>query len=160
MPVQAVDVVVALVIAVGLVGIVLPVLPGLLLIAVALMGWAAYTGGSVAWTVAVVGVLVLAAGALVKYAVAGRHMRAKGVPNRTLVVGGLAGIVGFFVVPVVGLPLGFVLGIYLVELQRVGRDQAWPATKHALTAVGLAVLIELFAGFVAAGAWIVGVVST
>lgn len=157
---QAVDIVAALVIVVGLVGIVLPVLPGLLLIAVALVGWAAYTGGPVAWTVAGVGVLVLAAGALVKYAVAGRHLRAKGVPNRTLVVGGLAGLVGFFVVPVVGLPLGFVLGIYAVELQRVGREQAWPATRHALTAVGLAILIELAAGLVATGAWVVGVVNT
>jgi uncharacterized protein len=158
--VQAVDVAVALVILGGLVGIVLPVLPGLLLIAIALVGWAAYVGGSVAWTVALVGVLVLGAGALVKYLVAGRHMRAKGVPNRTLVLGGLAGIVGFFVVPVVGLPLGFVLGIYVAELQRLGRDRAWPATKHALTAVGLAVLIELVAGFVAAGLWVVGVLNT
>lgn len=157
---QAADAVIALVIAVGLVGIVVPVLPGLLLIAAALVGWAAYTGGAVAWAVAAVGVLVLAAGALVKYAVAGRHMRAKGVPQRTVVVGGLAGIVGFFVVPVVGLPLGFVVGVYAVELQRLGRERAWPATRHALTAVGLAVLIELFAGFVAAGVWVVGVAST
>ena len=50
--------------------------------------------------------------------------------------------IGFFVVPVVGLPIGFVLGIYLAELQRVGRAQAWPATRHALTAVGLALLID------------------
>ena len=31
---------------------------------------------------------------------------------------------GFFVIPVVGLFLGFVLGVYLAELQRVGRAQA------------------------------------
>jgi hypothetical protein len=158
--VETVDIVAALVIVVGLVGIVLPVLPGLLLIAIALVGWAAATGGVVAWALAGVGVLVLAAGALVKYAVAGRHLRARGVPNRTLVVGGLAGLVGFFVVPVVGLPLGFVLGVYVVELQRVGREQAWPATRHALTAVGLALLIELAAGLLAAGVWVVGVAST
>jgi uncharacterized protein len=77
-----------------------------------------------------------------------------------LVLGGLVGIVGFFVVPVVGLPLGFVLGIYLAELQRVGRENAWPATKHALAAVGLALLIELAAGFVAVVAFVIGVVNT
>jgi uncharacterized protein len=158
--VQAVDVVVALVILLGFIGILVPVLPGLLLVAVALIGWAAYTGGTLAWGVAAFGVFVLSAGALVKYAVAGRHMRRRGVPTRTVVIGGLAGIVGFFVVPVVGLPLGFVLGIYLVELQRLGRDRAWPATKHALAAVGLAILIELVAGFVAAGAWVFGVLNT
>lgn len=157
---QAVDLVVGVVILVGLVGIVLPVLPGLLLIAGAVVGWAAYVGGTLAWTVAVVAVLVLGAGALVKYVVAGRHMRSRGVPNRTLVIGGLLGIVGFFVVPVVGLPVGFVLGIYAAELQRLGRDRAWPATMHALSAVGIAILIELLAGFTAAGAWLFGALST
>lgn len=157
---QAVDAIAALAILLGLVGIVLPIMPGLLLIAIALVAWAAYVGGSVAWSLALAGVLVLAGGALIKYLVAGRHMRTRGVPNRTLVIGGLAGIVGFFVVPVLGLPLGFVLGIYAAELQRLGRDRAWPATKHALTAVGLALLIELVAGFVAAGLWLVGALNT
>ena len=32
----------------------------------------------------------------------------------------MLGIVGFFVVPVVGLLLGFVLGVYLAELARLG----------------------------------------
>ena len=157
---QSVDVIAGLVILVGIVGIVLPVLPGLLLIAAALVGWAAYVGGTVAWTVALLGVLVLGLGALVKYLIAGRHLRSKGVPNRTLVVGGLLGIVGFFVVPVIGLPLGFVLGTYLAELQRVGRDLAWSSTRHALTAVGLALLVELTAGFLALGIWVAGVTQT
>ena len=157
---QAVDLVVGLVILVGLVGIVLPVLPGLLLIAVAVVGWAVYVGGDLAWSVAVGAVLLLGLGAVVKYVVAGRHMRNRGVPNRTLVAGGLLGIVGFFVLPVIGLPVGFVAGIYAAELQRLGRDRAWPATKHALTAVGLAVLIELAAGFAAAGVWLVGAQTT
>lgn len=154
------DLIAGLVILVGIVGILVPVLPGLLLIAAALIGWAAYVGGTVAWTVALLGVLVLGLGALVKYLVAGRHLRSKGVPSSTLVVGGVLGVVGFFVVPVIGLPLGFVLGIYLAELQRVGRAQAWPATRHALTAVGLAVLIELTAGLLATSVWVVGVVQT
>lgn len=154
---QSVDVIAGLVILVGIVGIVLPVLPGLLLIAAALVGWAAYVGGSVAWTAALLGVLVLGLGALVKYLLAGRHLRSKGVPTSTLVVGGLLGIVGIFVVPVIGLPLGFVLGIYLAELQRVGRRQAWPSTRHALAAVGLAMLVELTAGFLALAIWVVGV---
>lgn len=157
---QGVDVVTGLVILLGLVGVVVPVLPGLLLIAVALVGWAAYVGGSVAWTVAGVGLAALAVGTVVKYLVAGRHLRARGVPSSTLVAGGLLGIVGFFVVPVVGLPAGFVLGIYLAELRRVGRERAWPATRHALIAVGLALLIELTAGFTAASVWVVGVVTT
>jgi uncharacterized protein len=158
--VQTADLIAALTILVGIVGVVLPVLPGTLLIGVALVGWAAYVGSGVAWTAALVGVAVLVVGEGLKYLVAGRHMRAKGVPNRALITGGLLGIVGFFVIPVIGLPVGFVLGIYLAELPRVGRAMAWPATKHALTAVGLAMLIELVAAFTAAGIWLAAAVST
>jgi hypothetical protein len=53
-----------------------------------------------------------------------------------------------------------VLGVYLAELGRVGRAAAWPATMHALRAVGLSMLIELTASLLAAAAWVVGVVVT
>jgi uncharacterized protein len=64
------------------------------------------------------------------------------------------------VVPVVGLVLGFVLGIYLSELQRLGGKAAWPATKVALKAVGLSLLIEAAAGLAAASLWLAGAVAT
>ena len=93
-----------------------------------------------------------------KYAVPGRGLRTAGVPSRTLVAGGLLGVVGFFVVPVVGLFLGFVLGVYLSELQRVGAERAWPSTRAALRAVGLSMLIELAAGMLAAVTWLAAAV--
>jgi hypothetical protein len=77
------------------------------------------------------------------------------VPNRTLWVGGGVAILGFFVVPVVGLLLGFVLGALLAELARVGSERAWPSTKAALRAVGLSVLLELITGLLAAVTWLV-----
>jgi hypothetical protein len=70
------------------------------------------------------------------------------------------GIVGFFVIPVVGLVIGFVLGVYLAEHRRVGPAAAWPSTREALRAVGVSILIELAAGVVAALAWVAGVVAT
>jgi hypothetical protein len=80
------------------------------------------------------------------------------VPGRTLLAGGVLAVVGFFVIPVVGLPIGFVLGVYLSELQRVGRALAWPRTRSALRAVGVSILIELAAGLLAALTWLVGAV--
>ena len=80
-----------------------------------------------------------------KYVVPGRRLKDNDIPSSTLLLGGLLGIVGFFVIPVIGLLIGFVLGVYLAELRRVGSDAAWPATKHALKAVGLSILIELVA---------------
>ncbi len=153
---NATEVIVGLAVLVGVLGVVVPVLPGSLLILVAVLVWAVQDGSNTAWTVFAVATVLLAVGAVVKYAVPGRSLKAAGVPNRTLVIGGLLGLVGFFVIPVVGLFIGFVLGVYLGELQRVGRDEAWPSTKHALKAAGLSVLIELVAAALAAATFFVG----
>jgi uncharacterized protein len=159
------EILVALAIAIGLVGVLVPVLPGSLLVGAAVLVWAAGHGGTTAWVVAAVALALLVAGLVVKYLVPGRRLQRAGVPTRTLLLGGVLGVVGFFVVPVVGLPLGFVLGIYLSEWHRLGgrggahRD-AWPATVHALKAVGLGILIELAFGVLAAATWAVGVVLT
>ena len=134
--------------------------PGTLLVAVAVIGWAVAVGEPTGWYLAVAAVLVLAVGQVVKYTVPGRGLRTAGVPNRTLLVGAALGVVGFFVVPVVGLLLGFVLGVYLSEAQRLGRDAAWPATKVALRAVGLSILIEIAAAVAATVVWVAAVVAT
>jgi uncharacterized protein YqgC (DUF456 family) len=152
------DLLVALAIAVGLVGIVVPVLPGSLLILAAVLVWAVALSSPTGWVVLALVTVLLGVGAVVKYAVPGRHLQTAGVPTRTLVAGGLLGIVGFFVVPVVGLVVGFVLGVYLSELQRVGLQRAWPTTKAAMRAAGVSLLIEMAAGLLAATTWAVGAV--
>jgi uncharacterized protein len=79
----------------------------------------------------------------------------------SLVAGALFGIVGFFVIPVIGLFIGFVLGIYLAELAD-SRDHrvAWTSTKHALKGVALSVLVELTGAMLATAAWVVGLYLT
>lgn len=149
-----------LAILVGLVGIVVPILPGALLVAAGLLGWAIADGSATAWTAAGVGLALLALGQVVKYVVPGRRLQAAGVPNRTLMLGGLVGIVGFFVVPVVGLFIGFVLGVYAAEIRRVGSADAWPSTWAAMKAAGLSILIELASALLAATAFLVGVLAT
>ncbi len=154
------ELLVGLAVLVGLVGIVVPVLPGTVLILGAVLVWAIEDGSATAWGVFAVVTLLLAAGTVVKYAVPGRRLKANGVPRRTLLLGTALGIVGFFVIPVIGLFVGFVLGVYLAELQRVGGDAAWPSTKHALNAVVHSVLIELAAGLLAAATWVAGALLT
>lgn len=153
------DVVVGLVIAVGLIGIVLPVLPGTLLVAAAVLAWAGEVGSPTGWTVFAIVAVLLITGTVVKYLVPGRRLRRDAIPTSTLVVGGMLGVVAFFVVPVVGLPIGFLLGIYLAERRRLRTHAlAWSATKQALRQVGLSILIELLASLAAAATWLVGVV--
>ena len=149
----------ALEIIVGLVGGTTQLIPGGLIVLGAILVWTLMTGGALAWTVLGVATAALVAAGVVKYVVAGRHMARADVPGSTIVVGLVAGVVGFFVVPVVGLFLGFVAGVYVYELaRRSNHAQAWAATRAALTATGLTILIELAGSLLAGTAWLLAVV--
>ncbi|MGO4257350.1 DUF456 domain-containing protein [Marmoricola sp. RAF53] len=157
---SALEILLAVVVALGLVGILVPLLPGSLLVAGAVLVWALSEGSTTGWAVLVVAAMLIAAGAVVKYLVPGRRLQRTGVPNRSLFAGAVLGVVGFFVVPVVGLLIGFVLGVYLSEWQRLDHRRAWPATVAALQAIGLGILIELAFTTLAATVWAVAAVST
>jgi uncharacterized protein YqgC (DUF456 family) len=148
----------ALAIIIGVFGVLLPLLPGLILCWAAALVWGfAVADGWVRWVVVLVATLVAVLGTVVKYAWPGRNLKRSGVPNRTLLLGGVLGIVGFFVIPVVGVVIGFVLGVYLGERIRLGDTaQAWPSTKHALKAAGVAILVELAAALMIAFVFVVG----
>ncbi len=152
------DAIIGLVIAVGLIGIVLPILPGSALIWGAVLVWALLVGETLGWVVLAAVTLLLGLGAVVKYAVPGRRLAALGIPARTQWTGAAVAMIGFFVIPVVGLFLGFVLGVYVAERLRVGPETAWPSTVYALKAVGVSILIELAAAVLATGVWVAGVV--
>lgn len=154
------EILLVLVILVGLVGVIVPVLPGVLLLLAAVVVWSIDVGTRTGWVVLGVVVTVLAVGAVAKYAVPGRRLKDAGIPSSTQWTGVAFGVVGFFVVPVVGLFLGFVLGMYVAERRRVGASAAGPSTRAALAAVGFSILIELASGVLAALTWVVGVVLT
>jgi uncharacterized protein len=149
------DLVCGVLVVVGLFGIVVPVIPGTVLVLLGILIWASEDGSAGAWTVFAVAAAFLVAGAVVKYAVPGRRLRAA-VPTGTLLAGGAGAVVGFFVIPVVGALVGFPLGVYLAERARVGASGAWPSTREALRAVGVSILIELAAALAATAVWITG----
>jgi hypothetical protein len=142
-------------VVVGLFGILVPVLPGTVLVGVGILVWAVAEGTATAWATFAVAALCLGLGLVVKYAVPGRRLKAA-VPTSTLVVGGVVAVVGFFVIPVVGALVGFPIGIYAAERARVGHAGAWPSTKAALRALAHSMLIELLAALAATAVWVAG----
>ena len=81
------------------------------------------------------------------------------MPWTTLGAGAVLAVVGFFAIPVIGVVVGFIGGVYLAELARLGSAAtAWQSTKAALKAVGWSILIELATGLLMTGTWIVGLV--
>lgn len=151
----------AVLVVIGLVGIVVPVLPGLLLVLAGVLVWAIDTSSAARWWVFALCAALYLAGMALQYALPGRRMRAAGVRRTTLLLAVLLAVVGFFVIPVVGAAVGFVGGIFLVELGH-SRDRydAWASTRAALGAVFLSIGIELLAGLAIATTWVVAVLVT
>ena len=152
---------VAVAIAVGLVGVLVPLLPGTLLVYAAIAVWAFVEQNTVGWVVLGVVTAILAATMAIKYLWPVKRMRAADVSPATLAAGAVAGVIGFFVIPVLGLRIGFVLGVYLAELaHRRDQRRAWASTVHAVKGAALSVGVELAGGLLATAAWVVGVVLT
>ncbi len=153
-------VLVALAIAVGLVGIVVPVLPGGLLVLTAIAVWAVVERSAVAWVTLAIAAALFVAAAVIKYTWPARRMREAQVGRTSMVAGAVLGIVGFFALPVLGLVVGFVLGVFLAELaQRRDGRRAWASTVHALRGVALSVGVEFAGALLATMAWAVAVLA-
>ena len=148
----------AVLIVIGMVGIVIPVIPGLLLCLAGVFVWAFDTQTTLGWSVFGVCAALYLAGLALQYAVPGRRMREAGVRRSTLVLAVLLAVVGFFVIPVVGAAVGFVArdlprraGPLAGPVGRLGLDQGraeggLPVDGHrALAALAIAVT------------WVVGV---
>ena len=91
---------VAVAIAIGLVGVLVPFLPGTLLVWAAIAVWAFVEQATPAWVVLGVATAVLAASLLVKYLWPVKRMRAADVSGWTLTAGAVAGVIGFELRPV------------------------------------------------------------
>lgn len=151
----------ALAVLVGVVGSAVQVLPGPVLVGAAALVWALVQRSGWGWAALAVVVVVLVAGQVLEWLLAGRALARARIPRTTVVVAGVCGLVGFFVVPVVGLPLFFVAALLLVELARLRSTAlAWPSALTALRAVGIVVLVELGSSLVAATVWGLAVVAT
>jgi len=158
---DGVTVVAGLIMLVGLIGIVVPVLPGLVLVWVAVVVWAFEAQTPAGWVVLGIATALALSGFVLQYLLPGRRMAAAGVTSSTIVAGLALGVAGFFLIPVVGAFLGFPLGVYLAERVKQGTHAAaWPSTKHALKAIALSMGIELLTGFAIATTWLIGLAAT
>ena len=153
------EVALALVMLVGLIGVLVPVLPGLLLILGAAVAWAAADPAAGRWAVVgVLGVIGIAA-SVAATVLPARRAAATGAPRSALMAGAAGMVVGFVAIPVVGALVGFPAGVYVAETLRLRDGRAARATTLAtLRGVGVGILIQLVAGVAMIGIWLVGAV--
>lgn len=151
----------AVVMAVGAVGTIVPLLPGLALVWGAGLVYGLVEGFGAVGVVAFVVMTVLAgAAAIAGWVVPHRRASGAGASRPSVWLGVVAAIVGFFVVPVVGLALGGVLGVYVGEHLRT-RDAgaAWATTRATITGFGIAALLQFAAALAMIVVWVVWVVA-
>ena len=145
---------------VGLIGIVVPLLPGLWLVWGAVLFWATAAHTTTAWVVLGLSTALALSGLLLKYVLPGRLMARAAFSTSSTLVGAALGIVGLFLIPVIGAFVGFALGVYLAERITTGtHTAAWCSTRHALKAMGLSLGIEMLTGVAMATAWLIGVTA-
>jgi uncharacterized protein YqgC (DUF456 family) len=135
---------------VGLIGIVLPVLPGTIIILVAAFVYALIEGfQTVGWpTLVVLGLLAVVATTADVWA-SSVGAKIGGASGWSVVFGLVGGLVGFVVLSLPGAIIGAVLGVLLTEIVRV-RDwrQAFKAGSGWVVGWILATVVQLAIGFV------------
>jgi uncharacterized protein len=150
---------VGLAMAVGLIGTLLPLLPGLPIVWAAALGYGLAEGfGGVGAAVFGLITLLAVAGIVAGFVLPHRRVAAKGAPVSTVATGVALGIVGFFVIPIVGLIVGAVAGVLLAERTRTGDwARAWATTKDLMVGFGIGVAVEFAAGLAMVLCWVVWV---
>lgn len=142
---QVITAIVALLLAaVGVVGIVLPVLPGSIVILAGLLVWALWGGSSWGWLAFGAGAVFVIVGAVLGWVLTKRNLDGRGIPNWPVVAGVIAGVVGMFLLPAFGLPIGFALGLFLAEYWRLrNAGEALGTSWLAIKTLGIGMILEL-----------------
>ncbi|MFD8793277.1 DUF456 domain-containing protein [Streptomyces vinaceus] len=152
---------VGLVLLLGVVGVLVPGVPGTWLVWAGVLWWALHERSSPAWSLLVAATALLLVVQVVKWQLPPRRLRGVGVTRRMAAYAGAGALLGFVLIPVVGAVPGFVGGIYLCERLRLGtHGEAWASVRAVMRAVGTSVLVELLACLMVAGAWLGAVVSS
>lgn len=144
-----------LVMLVGLVGTFVPALPGIELIWLAALAYG-FAAGWTTWGIVlfVVITIILIIGEFVIWWLGNTTARHTGASWQAIALSILLGLIGMFVIPVVGALIGAMLGVFLVEYYR-RRDwkEAWKATTGVLWGAGLSFGAQVVIALVMMGLW-------
>lgn len=143
-------------IVVGTIGIIVPILPGSITILIGLIIWAVVVQSVEGWVALALGGMLVIAGMSASWVLTGRRLKKREIPNRSLLFGVIGAVVGVFVIPVVGLFVGFIVGLLASETYRqknlnAALESSWAAAK----AMGIGILVELSCALIAASTFVV-----
>jgi len=145
---------------VGLVGTILPVLPSIELIWLATLGYGALgwllLGSLGSWSPWLFGLetVILIIGEVVIWWLGNMTARQTGASWPAIALSIVLGIVGMFIIPIIGALIGAMLGVFLVEwYRRKNWREALKATTGVLWGTGLSAGAQIAIGLLMIGVW-------
>ena len=156
------ELLVGVVMAIGLVGTLVPVVPGVILTWLAGLTWAvADGGGAVRWSLFGVMTLLLSTALVAGVRIPVRRVSDNPAPRGTLLLASVLAVFGFFVIPVIGVLVGFSAGILLAHLVATNDiHQSFDAMWATLRSFGKAAVVQGACGLLICLTWILGLILT
>jgi uncharacterized protein YqgC (DUF456 family) len=141
---------------VGLIGLIIPIFPGLTIIWLAALGYGVVTGfTTLGWVLFAVLTILFIGGALIDNVLMGARAHKEGASWTTLLLGYIAGIVGTIVIPPIGGIILAPLVILLLEYRRQGDlNKALVSLRGLAVGWGLSFVARLFIGAFMIGLWL------
>lgn len=148
-------IVAAVVMVVGLCGVVIPILPGLVLMWVAALVYGLAVGfGTLGIVVMVVFTIGVVASIVTSVVVPRRAAGDSGASGKAQLGAVVGAVIGFFVIPVVGIIVGALVGLLVVEASVTGDwNDAWTATMATAKGFGISALIDFGLGLIMLIVW-------
>jgi len=139
----------------GLFSLIIPIMPGLLIIWVAALGYGIFAGFStLGWIM--IGVITLFGfvGELAEHLLMGTKAHQGGAPWWVVIIVLIVAIAGNFVIPILGGILAGVLALFTIEYLRLeDADKAWSATRGLLVGFAWGFAARFTAGLLMIGTW-------
>jgi uncharacterized protein YqgC (DUF456 family) len=146
-----------IIMAVGLLGLIVPIFPGITVIWLAALGYGVVTGFStLGWILFAVITVMLIVGVTIDNVLMGAKARKEGAAWSSLALGWLAGILGTIIFPPVGGIIAAPLVVLLLEYVRL-RDinKALASLRGLAIGWGTSFVVRIFIGLAMIGVWLV-----
>jgi len=146
---------------IGLIGLVIPIFPGLLVIWLAAVGYGFITGfATPGWIFFAIITIFFAAGSVLDNVVMGRQAYKDGASLVSIILAMVFGVLGNLIVPVIGGFIGALLVLFLVEwFRRKNWREAITATRGWAVGCGWAVMVRFLFGLLMIGLWMIWVIA-
>lgn len=146
---------------VGLLGLIVPIFPGIVVIWLAVLGYGVVTGfGTLGWVIFALITLIMLTGTTIDNVLMNARAHQEGASCLTLVVGMVAGVLGTIFFPPFGGLIAAPLVVFLIEFLRLrDLDKAFASLRGMAIGMGASYVVRLMLGLAMIGLWLVWAIN-